>query len=70
MLDIQRVERGGIRSGIRVELREIPPIIPPQFHHTQSIDYQDDNYLEVEGRNFKRQKLFFLGEGGKSINNR
>lgn len=29
MLDIQRVERGGIRGGIMVELREIPPIIPP-----------------------------------------
>lgn len=70
MLDIQRVERGGIRDGIRVELREIPPIIPPQFHRTQSTDYQNDNYLKVEGWNFKRQKLFFLGKDGKSINNR
>lgn len=67
MLDIQRVERGGIRDGIMVELREIPP---HTIHRTQSTDYQNDNYLKVEGWNFKRQKLFFLRRGGKSINNR
>ena len=55
----QYVRQGGIMVELRVELHVIPHIFHPEYHHIQTVDYQDDNHTEVEGWNFKRQKIFF-----------
>ena len=59
MIKGQRVRQGGIKGGIWVELREVPPIFHQQFHLTQTTDIQYNNHSAVEGWNYIPTFLFF-----------
>ena len=66
--DNQQFIYGGIMVELWVELHEVPPIIPPAFHHAYHTINQAHNHPKVEEWNFHRHKIFLANYSRKTMN--